>query len=108
MKLKINCDYKKQQINITSDVQYIRTVLIILDVFSRPKKNRYLFLLVLGLLIFSAMALCQVNNFYICREPVVVLVNTLLASCICRQGPPSTQHRQTVPIISEFQRFIIL
>ncbi len=89
MKLKIKCDYKKQKINITSDVQHIRTVLLILDAFNRPKRNRYLFLLLLGLLIVSVMEVNQVNNFYVCCEPVIVLVVMLLASCICRQGPPS-------------------
>ena len=107
MKLKIKCDYKKQKINITSDVQHIRTVLLILDAFNRPKRNRYLFLLLLGLLIVSVMEANQVNNFYVCCEPVIVLVVMLLASCICRQGPPLTDYQQTVliPFIQFLMRF---
>ncbi len=89
MKLIIKCDYKKQKLSITSDVQHIRTVLMILDAFNRPKRNRYLFLLLLGLLIVSVMDVKHVNNFYVCCEPVIVLVVMLLASCICRQGPPT-------------------
>ena len=89
MNLKIHCDYKKQKIRISSDAQYIRTVLMILDVFNRPKRNRYLFLSLLGLLILSVIAAGKVTNFYVCYEPVIVLVVTLLACCICRQGPPT-------------------
>ena len=88
MNLKIHCDYRKQKISIASDAQYIHVVLMILDIFNRPKRNRYLFLSLLGLLILSFIAVGKEYNFYICFEPVIVLVIILLACCLCRQGPP--------------------
>ena len=91
MKLKIRCDYKKQKLQIVTDANHFSLVTLILNVFNRPKKSRYSFLLELGLLL---VLLASVAPAPVCYDEVrnlqaITPAIVLLAYSICKQGPPA-------------------
>lgn len=93
MKLKIRCNYKKQKLHIEFDSNHFRLFTLIFDAFNRPKKSRYSFLMGLGLLLALLLATETKPSCYDktqCLTAIMPVV-VLLASCICRQGPPLLQ-----------------
>ena len=91
MKLKIRCDYKKQKLHIETDSQHLTLMFLILAAFDHSRKNRYSFLLGLGLLltVLLLMALLDVSCRSVQCMPALSPVLLLLACSICKQGPPN-------------------
>ena len=90
MKLKIRCDYKKQKLHIVIDSSHFSLLTLILNVFNRPKKNRYSFLLGLGLLLLllSSIAMPPVCYNKEWALPAIMPAVVILGYSICKQGPP--------------------
>ena len=90
MKLKIKCDYKKQKLQIVTDANCIQFAMLILNVYNRPKKNRYYFLLGLGLLL---VLLAFMELMHVCYDEArnlaaIIPAVAILACSICKHGPP--------------------
>ena len=99
MKLKIRCDYKKQKLHIETDSQHLELMFLILAAFDHHRKNRYAFLFGLGLLlmVLFIMALLPVDYRQAQYMPALIPVVGLLASSICKHGPPFTTLFTDVP-----------
>ncbi len=88
MNLRIRCDYKKHKIKVTSDAQHICTILMIMKVFTGPKKNRYLFLVAIGFMLAAMPSTVQSSVDYLHYLPTIATFVVMLAICICKHGPP--------------------
>lgn len=97
MNLKIRYNRRTHNLKISGHVFYLRLIMLIIDVFTISKKSRYFFLAGLNCLLVLLLASVQLPDFYEQYAPVVMPATAILASTICKLGPPVNEEVPTLP-----------
>ena len=99
MNLKIRYNRRTHNLKISGHVFYLRLIMLIIDVFTISKKSRYFFLAGLNCLLKLLSTSLQIQVFKPPYLPEIIPVTVILASTICKQGPPAlTEHYQYLSI----------